>query len=410
MMILANSGRLLWYSPRSWVVRDLKVVEYDGRPMLAFYRAVPPDSSTEPYYVLLDDHYRVVTRIYAGNGYRINTHELEFTPGGTAYISAYKHVLEPSSGRKIIDYVLQEIDLETRDVLFEWHSLDHVPPSASYMPQPSDDTAWDYFHGNSIDATFLPTLIVSARNTSAVYGISRTTGRVQWILGGKQDTFSLVEQHPSWQFCAQHDARRLPNGDISLFDNGGRALWAGARCPVHPSRVQRFRLDLASKTVRLIRTISSLDSSEDGKGFYPWAVGSARRQPNGDMLIGWGTTGRITEVTPGGEVNFGLRLARYSYRAIRAPWVGRPPGQPLIAASRTESTLRIWASWNGATQIRRWRVIGGQTRSALAALSEKPFAGLETSIRLTTPARYVAVEALSATGRVLGRSRVVSAS
>src|SRR3712207_1978351 len=119
----------------------------------------------------------------------------------------------PPGGRgAVIDYVVQEIDLATRDVLFEWHSLDHVPLRASMAARAAGEKNWDYFHGNSSEPS--PdgrTVVVSARNPSAIYGIDRVTGDVLWTLGGREDDFRLQTRHRKLRFCAQHDARWTPS-------------------------------------------------------------------------------------------------------------------------------------------------------------------------------------------------------
>jgi hypothetical protein len=406
VMLLSESGRILWYSRRPNVARDLKTVRHGDRLLLAYYQWKPGGRS---YYALLDSRYRVIKRIRARNGYRVNTHEFQLTPAGTAYLAAYEPVRLPGFRTPVLDFVVQEIDVETGDVLFEWHAVDHVPPSASYVRQPGAGTTWDYFHGNSIEppASRRGTIIVSARNVSAVYGIDRSTGALRWTLGGKLDDFDLVERHPRRQFCAQHDARRQSNGDITIFDNGGPALGNMRDCPVHKARVQRFRLDLRSRTAHLVRTIPSEPSSETGVGYFVWAMGSAQRQRNGGTLINWGTTGRLTEVSPGGGVGFGLRLERYTYRAVRSPWIGLPRGRPAVAARRRDPrSATVWASWNGATTIRRWRVFAGASTSRLRPVGESfRFRAFEAVMRVATPAPYVAVAALDGRGAVLGRSR-----
>lgn len=395
-MIVSSSGDLLWYSPRPSVARDLKTVTYRGERMLALHQSA---SDRPAHYELLDRRYRTVARIKTRNGYRTNLHELQLTRRGTAYVSAYQAV-RLATGRLVTDYVIQEIDVATRDVLFEWHSLDHVPPSASYQPRPRRRYSWDYFHGNSIEPPDgSGTIIVSARNTSAIYGIDRATGALRWTFGGKRDEFGLARRH---RFCAQHDARRAPGGTLTIFDDGGLALGNERDCPLHRARVQRFRLDVRRRRARLIDTIGSGAASTDGRGLWVWAMGSARRQPNGNLLIDWGTTGRITEVTPRGELVYGLQLGYYSYRAVRSRWRGTPVGPPAVLASRAGPEVRVWASWNGATEVARWRVIAGG-RSAGSAR----FAGLETLVRARTRAPVVTVEALDADGDVLGRSEPV---
>jgi hypothetical protein len=404
-MLFSERGRLLWYSRRPDVARDVKVVRYGDEPMIAFHQHGRRGGS---HYVLLDRHYRLVTRIRARYGYSTNLHELQVTPQGTAYVSAYRPVYLPRSRRMVTDYVIQEIDIPTRDVLFEWHSLDHVSPSASYQPRPDARYSWDYFHGNSIEPPDRGgALIVSARNTSAIYGIDRRTGRLLWTFGGRRDEFALSRRHPGWRFYAQHDARRRADGTVTLFDNGGPVLGA---CPIHRARVLQFRLDVRRRRARLVRTIASYRSSPDGRGLHAWAMGSARAQRGGNLLINWGTTGHVTEVAPDGRVVFGLRLQYYSYRAVRSRWRGYPTGRPAIVARRAgRRSVRVWASWNGATQIRRWEVLAGTSPHELLPVgSPHRFAGLETTMRVTTRAPYVAVRALDRRGAELGRSNAVT--
>jgi len=253
--------------------------------------------------------------------------------------------------------------------------------------------------------------VESARNTSAVYGIDRATGALRWTLGGKLDQFGLIRHHPDWQFCAQHDARLLHNGDLSLFDNGGRMLGDGRGCPVHAARVEHFRFGRRPFSVRRVRTIASELCAETRAGYLPWAVGSAREQRNGDTLIDWGTTGRVTEVTPSGRVNLALRFGFYTYRAVRAAWVGLPTGRPRVAArARGGGGADVWVSWNGATEVRQWRILTGNTRRRLTpAARPYGFEGLETRMHIAGGAgRFVAVRALGVAGRVLGESAPVA--
>ena len=405
LMVLSAGGRILWYQPREGVVHDLNMQRYRGAPVLTYYlrAAAGPDR-----HEILDRRYREVGRVIPGNGYGANAHELQLTGGDTAYIGMYVPVRLRGSSIKITDFVIQEIDVPTGDVLFEWHALDHVPRSASYVPQPTSGWSWDYFHGNSIEPPRAGgrTLIVSARKTSAVYGIDRVTGRVRWVLGGKRDQFGLGAAR---RFCAQHDARRLPNGDLSVFDNGGTQLPGG--CGKHPARVMRLRLDTGRKHVRVVRTIGSRASSDDGAGLWPSAVGSARWQRDGDVLVSWGNTGRITKVAPGGDVRFKLQLGVWSYRAVLARWQGRPAGRPAVAAERSGDGIDVWASWNGATHVRRWRVLAGPEPDRLGhTAANAAFAGLETRLRLPADARFVAVEALGDGGEVLATSAPVAVS
>ena len=109
------------------------------------------------------------------------------TNKGDAWMIAASPVSLPGLGRPVIDSVVQEIDIKTGLVLFEWHALDHVALSESYKytaNQPGHVV--DPYHLNSISLDRAGNVIVSMRNTSAIYKIDRRTGRVIWRLG-RQD-------------------------------------------------------------------------------------------------------------------------------------------------------------------------------------------------------------------------------
>ena len=411
--IVSSGGKLLWYLPAATTINDLKVVSFRGERLLALFHK--PSERTS-YYELLNRRYQPVARITAGNGYRVDSHELQLTTHGTIYLGSYSRVLVDR--REVVDYVVQELDGATGDVLFEWHALDHVPLSASYKSSWFRvDNGWDYFHGNSIEPPQgTREILVSARNTSSVYAIDRATGDVRWTLSGKRDDYGIVERHPRWQLCAQHDARRLPNGDITLFDNGSTFFRNGSgTCPDHPSRAMVFRLDEERRRARVIRTFSSREATGDSRGYWPYAVGSVRTQPDGNLLISWGTTGRVTEVTPEGDVNLRLAIGErsnggWSYRAVRDEWDGTPDGRPAIEARRRrDGRIDVWASWNGATSIARWRVLAGDAEDALDPAGEFGFTDLETGMRFRSTADFVAVQALDAHGNVLGQSATARA-
>src|SRR4051812_31207049 len=139
-MILSSDGKLLWYEPRPDKVHDLKVIDVGGRRTLAFWQR---HGSAGGYYQLLDDRYRPVGQVRTGRGYGTNLHELAVTPDGNAWISA------DVTRHGIVEFVVQEVELATGRVRFEWRSLDHVEPRDSYERRPRHG-AWDYFHGNAI--------------------------------------------------------------------------------------------------------------------------------------------------------------------------------------------------------------------------------------------------------------------
>jgi hypothetical protein len=88
---------------------------------------------------------------------------------------------------------VQEIDILSGRVLFEWSSLDQVPVTDTYQgfSGGTKDSPFDYFHVNSIAIADDGDLLVSARNTCAVYKVARPGGQVRWRLGGKNSSFAM---------------------------------------------------------------------------------------------------------------------------------------------------------------------------------------------------------------------------
>ncbi len=396
LMLISSTGKLLWYLPRPAKVHDLKAVRYRGQPMLAYF-----ERTDGGFYQLLDEHYRPVARIRADGG-PTDEHELRIAADGTALLGSDPIV----RGGRLYNYVAQRIDIASRAVRWRWAALDHVALGDSFEAKPHG-VPWDYFHGNAIDPPTAddPTVMVSARNTSALYGIDPQTGATRWILGGKRDQFHL-RRHPKWVFCTQHDAQRLPGDRLLLFDNGGAHIAADPRCPLHPARALLFRMDVKRKRIRLLHSWSSVGLAKSGGGLLSGWVGSAALLPGDAMLVDWGQVPRVSEMGRDGRENLLLRLRYWSYRAGPAHWVGRPDGVPAMVARRSGQHVSVWASWNGATEIRRWQVLAGFAADVLAPVGAPvPFEDLETRIVVRTGQPWVAVRALAADGSVLGTAK-----
>jgi hypothetical protein len=139
-------------------------------------------------------------------------------------------------------------------------------------------------------------------------------------------------------------------------------------------------------------------------------VGSVQRLGNGDVLVDWGDQPEITQYSPNGKkIVMDLSLSHQSYRGFRYPWVGVPTTKPSVAAQLTNSGTTVWASWNGATKVVSWRVLAGPSATGLAPISGPVHRqGFETRILLSKRYPEVAVDALNASGQVLGTSEPVS--
>jgi Arylsulfotransferase (ASST) len=403
-VIADDRGRILWYHelPAGLEATDFRAQTYRGKPVLTWWQGKISKAGVGiGSYVVYDAAYRPLLTLHAGNGLAGDLHEFQLTPRGTAYISVYHEVradLRPVGGPKdgyAYDSIVQEIALATGKVVFEWHSLDHVPLTESIQANhepahhASKKRPFDYFHVNSISGGPGGTILVSGRNTSALY-LVRRDGSIVWRLGGKRSDFG---PRSAVRFRFQHHARFHGADTISLFDNG-------AIPKVEPySRPLVLRLDPARRTVRVVKTFVH------PKRISSPFEGNLELLPDGGAFVGWGGVPKVTEFARDGRIRFQLTLPYGdTYRAYRLRWAGDPRGKPLVAVAGD----RVYASWNGKLGIARWQVLAGADAAHLAPVASRPWAGLETPIALETPPPAVAVRALDASGRELGRSDVLT--
>ncbi len=406
--IYDNAGHLIWFRPLGAgedMVHNLQLVEYHGQPLLAWYEGKAPSGTPgfgDGTCLLYNTSYEQVATIRGDGGSPIDLHDLVVTPQGTAIVAAYLPVTRDltsiggATNTTVYDWHLQEIDIATGQLRFSWHAIDHVDISeTTETPPTSPGGAFDFFHGNSIDRTPDGTaFIVSARNTSTIYKIDRATGNVIWRLRGA-DKGEAPGRHlkllPDGEsFWYQHDVRAWADGTLSVFDDGGQPFH-------HNGRGIILNVDESAGTA----TITRQDSIKIPVNFE----GSYRPQPNGDWLAGWGDVGGLTEFAPDGKVVLDVDFDANSYRCLRADWVANPVVPPDIAAERAaDGSVNVWASWNGATEVRSWRVLGGDSVATLEPLREFPWTDFETAMTVTTDSKVVAVAALDANGRLLSTS------
>jgi hypothetical protein len=412
-MILDNRGQVVWFKPLdTHGVADVKVQRYHGKPVITWWRGRAPMGVGSGYYVIYDDSYHEVARVRAGHGYTGDIHEFVITPNDTALFTIYHqlHVdLTPIGGPKegrIFDGIVQEVDIPSGKVLFEWHSWPAVGLKESYAPPPKkakgkNAAPDDYVHVNSIEIEPNGNFLVSARNTRAVYEIDRKTKRILWRLGGKRNDFKMG---PGTRFAWQHDARRQTDGTITIFDNG-------AAPPVEKfSRVLVLKVDEQAKQATLVR------SYRHPKRLLVPFEGNAQFLPNGDVFVGWGAVPYFSEFTRNGRVvfdgSFGKGTAHIqgpnqdadTYRAFRFVWHGQPTDRPAVAVSGG----KLYVSWNGATEVAKWQLLSGKGSGSLRPGVVVPKRGFETALPLRGIAGdEVAVRALDRNGRVLATSRPV---
>jgi hypothetical protein len=398
-MIVDRNGTLVWFHPLPGDQQafDFRVQRYDDEPVLTWWQGRMQLYRGSGTGRILDTSYRSVATVRAANGYDMDAHEFQITPAGTALLIAYVPVawdLTDLGGRAdavVEDNVVQEIDIETGELLFEWHALGTIGLGESYRPAPEKrEQMHDPFHLNSVALDTDGNILVSARHTNAVYKIDRRSGEVIWRLGGKQTDFEL---QPGAAFALQHDARRRDDGAITLFDNASEDPKDRGKA----SRGLALRLDEQAMT-----------ASVAGEWKHPAELlsttqGSMQNRAGGGAFVGWGgDQPYFSEFGADGRTLFDARFADKSvesYRAFRAPWHASGEGRPSVVARGTRGRTSLWVSWNGATDVASWRV-----QPDRGPVSTWPQHTFETAIRLDAPARAVVVEALDADGQVLARS------
>jgi Arylsulfotransferase (ASST) len=410
--IVDDEGHVVWFrpTPPGMAATGFRVQRYRGQPVLTWWQGRTRLGHGVGEYVILDRHYREVARVRAGHGYMGDHHELQLTPRGSAYLSIYAprradltSVGGPRDGT-IFESIVQEVDVASGRVLWEWHSADHLPVSEG-MTAPKDDKPHDYFHVNSVDEDGRGRLLISARNMHAIYAVSKRTGRVLWRLGGARSDF---EMGPGASFAFQHDAVWLrggassPQATISLFDNEATPPKADQ------SRGLVLQLDRRARTARVVRQYTHPEK------LLSIAEGNLQTLPGRHVFIGWGPERHISEHGPDGRVLFDLVVPPRadSYQAFRFPWHGEPLDRPALAARRRAGGagpgVVAWASWNGAIELRAWQLLAGEDPDALVPVGDPvPRRNFETTLVSSTDAEYVAVAALDAQSRQIGRSRAL---
>jgi Arylsulfotransferase (ASST) len=402
-MILDQSGGLVWFKglPAHSSATNLQMQEYQGRPVLTWWQG---DISVHGFGlgedVIADQGYTDVAHVKAGNGYQADLHEFQLTPQGTALITAYDPILCDLSSvgglryGAVTDSLLQEIDVKTGLVMFQWTSLDHVALNESYESAGNKTTSYpfDFFHINSINLDRDGSLLTSARNTWATYDIDARTGRIRWRLGGKRSSFAMG---PGTRTAWQHDPRELANGSISIFDNGASPAVRGQ------SRGIVLSLNPSARTATL------LDQIIHPPPLFADSQGNMQALANGDWFLGFGQVPDFSEFNAAGQLLFDAHFPTHeqSYRSFRFDWTGTPVHPPaFVVRPAAQGAGTVYASWNGATLVAAWRVLAGATSASLMPVAQAARSSFETAIPLPpgTAGPYVTVQALDAAGAVIG--------
>jgi hypothetical protein len=406
-MIVDGAGNLVWFRQLAppEVAANLRLQKFRGRKMLTWWEGtVTPAAFGVGGGVIANRSYSVVKVVHAGNGYPMDLHEFELTRGGDALFTVYSPILVHLPGTPegtlspLLDSIVQEVDIRTGLVVWEWHSYGHIPLETS-QATPQNSASYDAFHINAVQGLAHDRVLISARDTSAVYKVDRASGRILWTLGGKGTDFRLG---PGALFKLQHDAHMLSNGRIGMFDDG-----AGPPMFSPYSRGLILQLDHRRHRATLVRQFARSTSTS------AQSEGSLQRLPDGNVFVGFGAEPFFSEFSSRGRLllDGSLPADDGTYRTYRFPWTAAPETRPAAVAKRTgPSSVSVYASWNGATGVARWQVLAGQGPGSLRQVATVRRRSFETQVDLHSSAAMFRVRALDSRGRTIGHSGVISAS
>jgi hypothetical protein len=405
LMILDTAGELVWFKPlpsRHRIPFNFRVQTYKGRPTLTWFEGTIHGGHAIGRYILADDTYSQIAEV-ATTDYPADLHEFILTPEGTALHTAYETGAASDQGVPLVIGHAQEVDVATNELLFDWPCYPAVSPELSYS-----HPYGDYFHINSIGLWpgSARNLLISSRDTCAIYLIDRQTKRILWRLGGKKSDFAMG---PGTRFYFQHDARALADGSgLSLFDD------ASQPSPEKVGSGKVLTLDSQTGQVTLKHRYFHADHELDTP-----SQGNCQVLPNDGHLVGWGFLPFFSVYGPSQTVEAPLildgRLAKGadSYRTFLFDWTGHPARDELRVVVRgggPAGSFTAWVSWNGATEVASWRMRAGPSTSALEAVKTVEKTSFETMIEFTRDrASVFEVAALDSSGRIIGTSYPVSA-
>jgi hypothetical protein len=436
-VVLDARGNLVWMEQKWGITTNLQVQQYHGNSYLTFWAGIDEvPRGKGSYYMVsncpsfdtlqlilsqLDSSYEVFREVSAvGDHSDGDLHEFRLTENGTAVVTVYNIIPAdlsslsgPASGW-IYDGIIQEIDIATGALIFEWRASEHYQVNDTFLPignrGKTSDTAFDFFHINSVDKDPQGNYLISARHTHTVTCVN-PTGDILWILGGRANDFTDLSSGAATNFAWQHHARWRSNSTITVFDNAAYDYYLQT---AEYSRGMVIDLDLAEMTATLRNSYSKPQQwRSESQGSMQLLSDS------GNMLVGWGSAGAYTEFAADGEilcdVHFGAESVfgfgrMSSYRAFKSDWFGKPVTLPDI--TMVDDT--VYVSWNGATEVVTWELQGGKLLGdgglhfeSVDSVRKESF---ETSLLVPGDEEdyaYLRVAALDFSGQVLGFTDVI---
>jgi len=344
IIILNHLGETIFFRKNEGIVFDFKV---QPNNLLSF---ISIGNNSENIVYIMDQTYSMVDTIRLDN-YSLDYHDFQILDNGN-YLTLAKsyRILDLSQefeggspAALVEDYIILELD-QNNNIVFEWNTSDHF--NINDAPHLDITSQYIYYaHANSIEVDYDGNILLSSRHMDEITKINRQTGEIIWRLGGSNNQFTFLNDTMDFYhsipvpFCYQHDARRLENGNITLFDNGN---WKNP----YFSRAVEYEIDEVNKTATRIWEY------RDSSLVYSEWMGNAQRLENGNTISIWNTfdsTTSIIQANSNSEKTFELslnnifnpnydKLGIWSYRAFRFAWEGSAD-RPYLWSDTTQNNI-----------------------------------------------------------------------
>ena len=187
------------------------------------------------------------------------------------------------------------------EIAWEWHVWDnigtgpdqidinwHLPLSMGYFAR-ADWTHWNSVRYNAKTDQYA----VNSRDFGEIYIIDRKTKKIVWRYGnpathGMGKAPSGYHDDGDQVLFGSHDVEWLPNGNISIFNNGTH----------RPSANRSSVMEINPATNQVVWQYET----KDHNSFYSDFQSAAQKLPNGNWFITSTNNGHLCEVTPDKQV------------------------------------------------------------------------------------------------------------
>ncbi|CEM16813.1 unnamed protein product [Vitrella brassicaformis CCMP3155] len=428
-----SPGYIFTSVPAQVIMTSLGDPVFFDRTSGLFRVEVTPDGQLMSSYTCTSfgEDYKQRRVFHVQHGGKKDPHDCRLTRNGNALLIIYDVQLldvekfnpEATLPKAAVGAVVQEVG-STGEVILEWRSWDHLPRSlweSWFLPK---EKVFDMFHLNALEEARDGNILLSMRRTSQIVKVDRDTGEVMWRLGGKAGNFRIVND-PKGQFLGQHDVRDLGENRISVFDN--QHIYIKSNDYTSHDEMDRSRgaeYDLLfnrhgrPKEARLV--------NEYHIGITAGALGSYRRMHNGNGVYCLGVSlekGKLVnnpfyiETDPDGNLLTKMEWTRFHFtgRSVKSQWIGEPDWDPsiLLDSNNLTKTLRLHFSWNGATEVKKWRILMGENENkthltdVLVEIEKTQFEHWVDVIEGAKKCQYFQAVAIDKKGEEMRRSPIV---